>query len=160
MGRFGFSYIGCMYLILLFIPNGIWAKYKPAGYDGQAAGEPKPLRLLEGIGQASVICCALVFADFNPRGLSPWSLWLAASLLCMLLYEAGWIRYFTGGHTLPDMYRPLWGVPVPLASLPVLAFVLLGVYGRVVWMLLAALTLGVGHIGVHAFHWRRIRNGL
>ena len=159
MGHFGFSYVGCIYLLLLFIPNGIWAKYKPKGYDGLTAGEPKLLRLLEGIGQVLTTCCALVFTDFNPRGWSPWCLWLIGSVCCMALYEAGWIRYFTGGHTLRDMFRPLWGIPLPLASLPALAFLLLGVYGRVLWMGVAVLALGVGHIGIHALHWRRMKAG-
>ncbi|MCI8361355.1 MAG: hypothetical protein HFE86_08485 [Clostridiales bacterium] len=158
MGHFGFSYIGCIYLLLLFIPNGIWAKYKPKDYDALTGREPKFLRLLEGLGQALTTCCSLVFADFNPKGWSLWSLWLIGSLCCMALYETGWIRYFAGGHTLRDMYRPLWGVPLPLASLPVLAFLLLGVYGRALWMVVAALPLGVGHIGIHALHWRRIKS--
>lgn len=159
MGHFGFSYIGCIYLLLLFIPNGIWAHYKPQGYDALAAGEPKPLRLLEGIGQVLTTCCALAFSDFNPRGWSLWSLWFIGSLLCMVLYEAGWLRYFMGSRSLRKMYRPLLGIPVPLASLPVLAFLLLGVYGRVIWMVIAVLPLGVGHIGIHALHWRRIKTG-
>jgi len=35
MGHIGFSYIGLIYLLMLFIPNIIWTKHKPAGYDFQ-----------------------------------------------------------------------------------------------------------------------------
>ena len=33
MFTFGFSYVGVIYLLMLFIPNIIWAKNKPKGYD-------------------------------------------------------------------------------------------------------------------------------
>ena len=32
MFHFGFSYEGLLYLLMLFIPNIIWTKYKPEGY--------------------------------------------------------------------------------------------------------------------------------
>ena len=35
MGRFGFSYIGLVFLLLLFIPNIFWASRKPQGYTSQ-----------------------------------------------------------------------------------------------------------------------------
>ena len=60
----------------------------------------------------------------------------------MALYEVWWVRYFRGPRTLADFYSSLLGVPVAGATLPVAAFFLLGVYGRVVWMLLAAVLLG------------------
>ena len=33
MIHFGFSYVGLLYLIMLFVPNGIWAKNKPSDYE-------------------------------------------------------------------------------------------------------------------------------
>ena len=32
LGHFGFSYIGLLFLLLLFIPNVIWTRKKPQGY--------------------------------------------------------------------------------------------------------------------------------
>lgn len=74
MGHLGLSYVGFFYLILLFLPNLIWAENKPEGYD--------------------------------PSGENP--------------------------------------------------VLLLGIYGRVVWMLLAAAILGIGHIGIHLQHRRQL----
>lgn len=156
MGHFGFSYVGLVYLLMLFIPNGIWTKYQPDGYAQLQGKENKALRFFEKAGQVLVTCCALFFSDFNPVGVSPWSLWLFASLGCMILYEACWIRYFKRGHTLRDMYGPFLGIPVPLAALPVLGFLLLGIYGRVVWMAASAILLGIGHVGIHLQHLGRI----
>ena len=33
-----------------------------------------------------------------------------------------------------------------------LAFLMLGIYGKVVWMILSAVILGIGHIGIHLQH--------
>ena len=156
MGHFGFSYIGLLYLLLLILPNLLWAKRPPDGYAALTQRESKGLLICERAGQVCVTCCALLFQDLNPAPFTPWSLWLIASALLMLLYEAAWLRYFRGGRTLLDMHRRFLGVPVPLAVLPVAAFLLLGVYGKVIWLILAALLLGVGHIGIHLQHLRRI----
>ena len=154
MGHFGFSYVGLFYLVLLFLPNLIWAKNKPEGYD--PSGENSVLLLLERVGEVCVTCCAVIFSDFNFRPRSPWSLWLVGSLLLMTLYEVWWVRYFRSPQTQQDFYSGLLGIPVAGATLPVLAFLLLGIYGRVVWMLLATAILGIGHIGIHLQHRRRL----
>lgn len=154
LGHFGFSYMGLFYLILLFLPNLIWTNNKPKNYD--PSGENLALLLLERVGEVCVTCCAVIFSDFNLHPWSPWNLWLAASLLLMALYEVWWVRYFRSGKTQTDFYRSLLGVPVAGATLPVLAFLLLGIYGRVIWMVLSTVILGVGHIGIHLQHRHRL----
>lgn len=152
MGHPGFSYVGLIFLLMLFVPNIIWARNIPAGYS--AEGESKVLGIFERIGQAAATCCALIFSDFNLRPWSPWCLWLAAAFALMVLYELWWARYFLSERTLGDFYGSFLGLPVPGAVLPVAAFLLLGVYGRVIWMIIAAVILGIGHIGIHLQHWR------
>lgn len=154
MGHPGFSYIGLLFLLLLFIPNFFWTKHKPQDYN--PTNESKLLLALERFGEAAVTCCALAFSDFNLKPWSPWSLWLIGAFLLMLLYELWWVRYFRGPHTLADFYSSLLGVPVAGASFPVAAFLLLGIYGRVIWMVVAALILGVGHIGIHLSHKKEL----
>ena len=34
-GHFGFSYVGLLFLLLLFIPNAIWTGKKPQGYTSE-----------------------------------------------------------------------------------------------------------------------------
>lgn len=150
MGHVGFSYVGLLYLAFLFVPNLIWTQNKPEGYE--TLSESSVLVALERIGEVSVTCCAVSFQDFNLRPWSAQSLWLAASLGMMILYEVWWVRYFRSPKTQADFYSSLLGIPVAGASLPVLAFALLGVYGRVIWMLLAVTVLGIGHIGIHLQH--------
>lgn len=150
LGHFGFSYIGLVYLLMLFVPNLLWTRHKPQGYS--CAGESRVLAFCERAGEVCVCCAALAFSDFNLKSGSCWSLFLLLSFLLMVLYEAWWIGYFKSEKTLQDFYRSFLGIPVAGATLPVLAFFLLGVYGRNLWMMLASLLLGVGHIGIHLQH--------
>ena len=149
LGNLGFSYIGLIYLLILFIPNAIWARNKPAGYDELAKNENKLLLVLERAGQVCTTCCALIFSNYNTAPFSRWSWWFVVSAACMAVYIVFWLRYFKKGPTLDNFYRSLLGIPVPGASLPVAAFLLLGIYGRVIWMVISIALLGIGHIGIH-----------
>lgn len=150
MGQFGFSYIGFLFLTMLMVPNLIWTKHKPQGYGDKH--ENKVLLLLERLGQACVTSVALVFSDFNLKPWSAWTIWLIAAFALMMLYECWWIRYFHSEKTLRDFYSSFLGVPVAGATLPLAAFFLLGIYGKVVWMPLSVVILAIGHIGIHLQH--------
>lgn len=150
VGHFGFSYVGFLFLLMLFLPNLLWTKNRPEGYS--AAGEKRGLVFLERTGEVCVTCTALIFSDFNLRPWSAWSLWLAAASVLMVLYECYWLRYFRSKKTLEDFYSSFLGIPLAGATLPVAAFFLLGVYGKVVWLMAASVVLGVGHVGIHLQH--------
>ncbi|MEV8515449.1 hypothetical protein [Dactylosporangium sp. NPDC051484] len=156
MGQFGFSLVGAVFLLALFVPNLVWSRTaKPAGYD--ASGENRVLRIAERAGQALTTTTSLIFADTNPRHWSPWSWWLVAAAAAMVTYELSWVRYFRSRRTSHEFYRSLFGVPVPLAVLPIAAFLLLGIYGRLLPLIAATAVLGIGHIGVHLQHRRALR---
>lgn len=155
LGHIGFSYIGLIFLLLLFIPNIIWTKCLPQGYSPQK--ENRFLLFLERTGEALTSCCAVIFSDFNLNGFSLWSGWLLAAFAFMLMYELWWIRYFKSPQTLSDFYSSFLGIPVAGATLPVIAFFLLGIYGKVVLMLIATVILGVGHIGIHLEHKKELK---
>lgn len=154
-GHFGFSYIGLMFLLMLMIPNLIWVKKQPQGYSSQ--NENKMLSVLERIGEVLTTCCALFFSDYNFHGLSKWLLWLAGAFFLMLLYEIWWVRYFKSERKLTDFYSSFLGIPLAGATLPVMAFFLLGIYGKVIWMFPACIILGAGHIGIHMQHQKEVR---
>ena len=149
MFNFGFSYVGVIYLLMLFIPNIIWAKNPPEGYTSE--GESKVLGIIEKIGQVLCTAIVLVFREFNIRE-GVWILWLVVSFVLMVLYEIYWIRYFKSAKTLEDQYKPFLGISVPGASLPVVAFLLLGIYGTNIFLIIASVFLGIGHIGIHLGH--------
>lgn len=150
--NFGFSYIGLIFLLMLMIPNIIWSKNKPKDYDKYAENENKILLIFERIGEISVSCISLIFSDFNINNLSVRSLFLIIAFLMMMLYEVYWIRYFKSEKTMKDMYSSIIGVPVAGATLPVLAFLLLGIYGKNLPLIISTVVLGIGHIGIHINH--------
>ncbi len=152
MNNFYFSAMGLIFLIMLMIPNLIWNQLKPADYELYVQNENKILLFLERFGQVSVTCCSLFYyeSSFN----STWILWLA--LLLMSLYEIHWIRYFLSKRTMKDFYRSLFKIPVAGATLPVIAFLLLGVYVKNGFLIISVIILGIGHIQIHLNHRKEI----
>ena len=141
---------------MLFLPNMLWTKNKPQKYDSYAKNENKFLLTLERIGEVAVSGLVLIFSDFNIRQLSVWTLWLAAAFAMMILYEAFWIRYFRSEKTMRDFYSSLFFVPVAGATLPVIAFFLLGIYGKNIFLIIAFIIIGIGHIGIHLCHRKEV----
>ena len=78
-------------------------------------------------------------------------------VLMMVLYEIYWVRYFKINKTIKDMYSIILGIPVAGATLPVLAFLLLGIYGKNIFLIIAIIILGIGHIGIHLNHKKEIK---
>ena len=83
----GFSYIGLIFLIMLFVPNIHWAKNKPERYDEFAGNENKILLILERIGEGLVSTLLLIIKECNIRLHSIWLVWLVASLLAQIFQK-------------------------------------------------------------------------
>jgi hypothetical protein len=150
-GTLGFSYTGLIFLCCLFVPNIFYGRHQPI--DNLPVKENKLLLVLERTGQVLCTLLVLIFDDLNIHGMSWRTVWLALAFVAMVLYLLCWGRYFRGRHLTKDFYRPFLGIPLPLAVLPVLAVLLLAVYGRIISLGLAAVVLGMGHIGITAQHW-------
>ena len=150
--NFGFSYVGLIYLIMLMTPNLIWTRNLPKDYEKYAANENKVLLAFERAGEVLCSCIVLAFKDFNLKPWSNWSWFLLISFALMVLYEIYWIRYFRSEKTMKDLYSSILGIPVAGATLPVLAFMLLAIYGKNIFLAAAVLILGIGHIGIHLTH--------
>ena len=63
--KFGFSYVGLIWYVLLLIPNLIWTKHKPKDYEEYVVKENKILLALERTGQFIITPVAIFFSDFN-----------------------------------------------------------------------------------------------
>lgn len=157
-GHFGFSYIGLIFLLLLFVPNIIWTRKKPQGYVSE--NENKILLIFERTGEFLTTICVLIFDDFNLHGWSNWTWWIIAAFMLMIMYELWWIRYFRSERKLSDFYGSFCGVPLPGATLPVISFLLLGIYGKNVWLLGSTIILGIGHIGIHMQHSKALKSAI
>lgn len=152
--NFGFSYVGLIFLVMLMLPNLMWTKNRPKDYEKYVANESRVLLAFERIGEILVSCASIIFSDFNIKPWSSRTWWLIAAFLLMVLYEVYWIRYFRSEKTMKDFYSSLLGIPVAGATLPVLAFLMLAVYGKSIILGASVLILGIGHIGIHLMHKR------
>lgn len=150
--NFGFYYVGLIFLLMLMIPNMIWSKNKPKNYEKYVVNENKILLMFERIGEILVICLALIFTNFNINTISKWTIILLIAFIFMILYEIYWIRYFKSNKTMKDFYSSILGIPVAGATLPIIAFLLLGIYGKNIFLIIATIILGIGHIGIHLGH--------
>lgn len=137
---------------MLFIPNIIWSTNKPENYEKYIKNENKILLIFERIGEIAVTCLSLIFADFNINEISSWTAVLLTAFILMVLYEIYWLRYFKSSKTMKNMYSSLLGIPVAGATLPVLSFLLLGIYGKNLFLIVSTVILGIGHIGIHLNH--------
>ena len=55
------------------------------------------------------------------------------------------------------MYRSFLKIPVAGATLPVIAFLILGIYGKNIFLIFATILFGIGHIGIHLNHKKEIK---
>ncbi len=148
MGHFGFSYIGLIALLMLFIPNLFWIRQKPADYDD--SDENKLLLAFERIGQVSSVPVALIFSVFNPQLTSPRSIQLFRPPCYAVLQNFAGFVVFRRTWCCQFLSKSVWypGSACRFACL----FLCLGIYGKVVWMIPSVVILGVGHIGIHLQH--------
>ena len=76
--RFGFSYVGLIYLFMLMLPNVIWTKNQPKDYEKYVGNENKVLLVMERIGGVLVSCVVLIFPTSTSipgqSGLGVWRL--------------------------------------------------------------------------------------
>ena len=156
----GFCVTGAVFLLMLFIPNILWAKKgKPVEYEESANRENRILLTLERIGEVLMSASLVLFPALDPKVMLlggfyfSWKIviWIAAFVL-MILYECYWIRYFRSPKTMGDLYASFAGFPVAGATLPVAACLLLGIYAGNAVVIMASVILGIGHIGIHLMH--------
>ena len=150
--EWGISVVGMVFLLMLFIPNIIWSKRQPEGYKESAKRENKVLLALERTGEVLVSALLLTDRRLDRFSFSPRLGYIILALVLMIIYELYWIKYFRSSRTLADMYSDYCGFPLAGASLPVFAAFLLGVYDCNVFLIAAAVILGIGHIGIHLMH--------
>ena len=103
------------------------------------------------MGQVLTTCTSLIFVCPEDAPF-PGVFVLVAAALLMILYEIAWVRYFRDGEKLDGMYQLRGPVPVPIASLPVAAFVLLGIWHKSPLAAISAIIIAAGHIGIHLGH--------
>ena len=146
--------VGVIFLVMLLVPNIIWSFNKPEDYEKYAKNENRILLAFERIGQILVIVFSLFFNNYSNNLI----ITLIIAVIVMILYEIYWFRYFRSDRKMSDMYSDFLKIPLAGATLPVLAFFLLGIYGQNVFLIISVIILAIGHIGIHLNHKKEINN--
>lgn len=147
---FGFSFVGLMFLVMLFVPNMIWSKYQPKGYDEFSKHENRLLLVFERTGQVLVT----IFSLFCGLKFNSYYIFLGFAFLAV--YELAWINYFKSDITVNDFYSSFLKIPLPLAVLPIFAFLFLGLASNNIFLIISTMILAIGHIGIHYNHKKEL----
>ena len=149
--NFGFSPVGLLFLLMLFVPNIIWSKNQPKDYEQYSKNENRLLLAFERIGEVLVTVLSLFCGvGFN------FSFLLILGFIFLIIYELAWVKYFRSDRTMKDMLASFLIIPVPIACLPVLAFLILGIVSGNIFLIASSIILAIGHIGIHLDHRRNL----
>lgn len=158
--EFGFSYVGLSIVLLLLIPNMIGSNHLPQGYTTYVKQEKIGLRMWERLGEVGIIGLLLSSRNFNIQDISIKIILLVLAYVFMACYEICWIRYFKSKRTMIDFYHSFLKIPIPLAALPICAFVMLGLYGNHIYFLAVTIGFGIGHMGIHIRHYQQVKENI
>lgn len=129
------------------LPNLAWLVSRPAD-AGDARPVPRVVTPAEHIGRAMVLVLPFFYGlDLRGRYAIPAA---SAMGLALAIYYAAWIRYFAAGRPATLFAAPLFHVPLPLAAMPTLFF-LLSSYLMGSWpMAGASILFGIAHLWISA----------
>lgn len=136
----GFSLLGLVVALAVLAPNLLLVAAPPLE-PMPTARVPVVLTALERVGQALCLVTPVVFV---PDHLNWW--WMLVVAAALGGYYALWARYLLRGRRGAALYEPWWRIPVPMAILPVTAFLAAAAGLGNGWLAIAALVLAAGHI--------------
>jgi hypothetical protein len=148
--------LGGLIPLAVLLPNLVFLFKRPTAVP--AAPGPRNalyrvMQVLERLGQAAAFVIPFFYALEAPD--TQRAIGLGVMAVALLLYYAGWLRYLRQGQAYRLLYSPLAGIPLPMAVCPVVYFLAAGAYLHSVYLLTAAVVLGVGHIYVSFWEGRR-----
>jgi hypothetical protein len=138
---------GALIPVLLMFPNVLWMLLPKVDVDKQVS-EPLFLTIVENVGRIAVLILPFFYSlDMNKKFSTPIMIGMG---LALAVYYISWLRYFAGGRS-PELFRaPLLGIPLPLATAPIM-FLVLSSYLMSSWLMLgASILFGVAHIWISA----------
>lgn len=151
--------LGGIITLLVLLPNLLAVFFPPST---RLADDSQPNRsrlqimtVVERIGQAGSFVIPFFYRVTLTSSIQ--AIALAIMVGALALYYAGWVRYLVQGRAEVLFYRSLLGIPLPMAIMPVIYFLAASALLGSVWLLLAAVLLGVGHITVTWLQSRRIK---
>ncbi|MGD0038431.1 MAG: hypothetical protein ABSC53_14180 [Bacteroidota bacterium] len=76
----------------------------------------------------------------------------------LVVYYTGWVRYLVKGCSETLFYKSMFGIPLPMAIMPVIYFILASILLGSTWLMISAILLGIGHITISLQSSRRIKH--
>ena len=152
--------LGGIITILVLLPNLLVLFYPPVEAPSPRNQKKTVLtrlmEVLERVGQVGSFGIPFFYAlDFDISD-SEIQISLAMMVLALGFYYAGWARYLLKGHRFELLYSPFMRFPLPMAVSPVIFFLAASILLQSVYLALAALVLGLGHIYVSYFELKRV----
>lgn len=151
-----FSLIGLLISVVILLPNLLMVFIPPVGMPAGLSNEPIALTVAENLGRAAVFVILILFSGGRIAAARA-DVWLVLLCVCTAVYYALWIRYAVRGGDFSLLFRPLWGIPVPMAVFPIGVFLLAAVWMRSLPLGIAAGVFGVAHSIISLRTWASIR---
>lgn len=140
---------------LVFIPNLLAYFFPPANEPQEFPEEPVLLKIIEWLGRIGLIIIPLFF-PFSAKSVAG-ELALIVILIFLLIYYAGWFRFFYSGRVYEYLYLPLIDIPIPLALSPVVYFLYMSFLLDSTLMLISTIVFAAGHIPLSIISYRAIK---
>ena len=140
---------------LIFIPNLLEYFLPPANLPQESPREPVYLKILEWVGRIGLIIIPL-FTPFSVESMAG-ELALIALIVFLLIYYAGWFRFFYIGRVYEYLYLPLLDIPIPLALSPVIYFLYASFLLNSNLLLISTVIFAAGHIPLSVISYRAIK---
>jgi hypothetical protein len=146
--------------LALLIPNILFFKFKPAHVSKQKdrhLQHEKTFTVFERIGQMGIFIIPIFYRiDIRPT-LNRISLF--PMIFSLLVYYVCWIRYFVKERDFTLLFKPLWGIPIPMAVFPIIYMLFASKILGSVLLLLATLLLSIGHIPLSYSEYQKSLKG-
>lgn len=139
----GFSIIGTIIAIAIFIPNLLMMKFPPNNAPKDLKDAGIIFTVLERIGQVGCILILVISkTNFEKLTINIWAVFMGS---CLLIYYFLWARYVVKGQEYNLLWEPLSFIPIPMAVFPVGAFLFAAILGKSIWLVILVVFLGIGH---------------
>lgn len=140
----GLSIKGLLIAIAILLPNMLMLLLPPRNTPAGLRDFSLPVTILENTARLAVL--ALLVLSRGSFKAAKADAWLLLTAVCVLAYYALWARYAVQGREFALLFAPLWGIPVPMALFPALAFCFAAAWGRSIPLGVAAIVFSAAHI--------------
>lgn len=140
---------------LIFIPNLLKYFFPPANVPQESPSEPVYLKTFEWLGGIGLIIIPL-FSPFSASSMAG-ELALIVLIIFLLIYYAGWFRFFYSGRVYEYLYLPFLDIPIPLALSPVIYFMYASFLLDSSLLLISTIIFAAGHIPLSVISYRAIK---